>query len=259
LNPNTRTREVERAIIERIQLFHEPLRIGTFEPQDPPEPDFHITSHKAPIGLELTRFFPLGENRKRQESEQDHIVALAREIYAGRGLPVLNVRVNWDYSYLPTKRDRGSIPESLAAIVSDNAPSIGGQIKIDLCDEPMPVLPPGVNSVDIDRMFDYEFHLWQSPRYEFVPDIHSDEIQSVIDLKSKKFSKYNGPCDEIWLLIVAEGFAPSSFGRPTDELKAHKYQGRFQRAFFATLLPPQVIDLNVKVPTNQASSRDVGA
>ena len=79
--------EDEQAILERISLFYNGLPKGKWKPCKPPEPDFHSIIENPLIGLELTRIYKLGEGLKLKESEQDHILSLAKDLYAGQGLP----------------------------------------------------------------------------------------------------------------------------------------------------------------------------
>lgn len=235
----------ELAILERIHLIKHDFPQGKWKSDVPPEPDLYLDSDNSRIGLELTRLFKLGQDLKHKESEEEYILSEAKDCYARREQIPLNVRVYWSHRSKPKKIVRLLIAQHLCKIVIANVPAVGQRISIDACDEPMPDLPQGIDKIEIDRFFEYNFHFWNSPRAAFVPDLIPDDIQEILALKSKKYRNYDGPCSELWLLIVSEGLSPSSFGSPTKELITHEYQGCFNKLFFASLMPPQVIELNL--------------
>ncbi len=50
--------------------------------------------------------------------------------------------------------------------------------------------------------------------------------------KEIKVPSYRQQCREVWLLIVARGFEPSTFGDLELEIEAHEFETTFDRLFF---------------------------
>lgn len=88
--------------------------------------------------------------------------------------------------------------------------------------------------------------LWGVGRGGVVPDLPSDSIRERVQDKESKIPRYLGKCSKVWLLIVEDGFAPSSYFDIPDEVKSENYRSTFDRIFLFRNFSREVIELNVE-------------
>jgi hypothetical protein len=86
---------------------------------------------------------------------------------------------------------------------------------------------------------------WGVGRGDAVPDLASVQIIERIQDKETKLGKYRSRCSKIWLLIVEDGFAPSSYFVISNGLKKQIYKSSFDRIFLFRNFSREVIELNV--------------
>jgi hypothetical protein len=72
------------------------------------------------------------------------------------------------------------------------------------------------------------------------------ELQKLMRDKEAKVSTYRRQCREVWLLIVARGFEPSTFGDLGSEVEAHEFETAFDRVFFLHHADEYVAELRVR-------------
>jgi hypothetical protein len=82
---------------------------------------------------------------------------------------------------------------------------------------------------------------------EWVPDLDLPELQRVLDKKEKRLeATYRSVCGQNWLLVVIEGFRPSSFTTPPGEI-----QNELRNSFDRVLLLHDGGSI-IRVPTRAA-------
>jgi hypothetical protein len=236
----------ERAILDRLRWLDPRFEPGLWKRANPPNPDFYRDCGSTITGLEITRFHKSGEVVKKKEAEEERILNAACECYASNHEIYLSVRVHWNASFFPDRSVRKLITDHLCKVVCANIPVPGQRISIDPCEVPPPDIPEGIDLLQVDRLLEYTLNFWTSSRAAFVPEITPLDIQGVINLKSQKRRKYSSTFDQLWLLIVGEGTAPSSHGNPSDEMVSHAYHGQFDKVFLASFMPPRIIELKLE-------------
>jgi hypothetical protein len=101
-----------------------------------------------PKKLVLDGEFYSDQRVKARESEQESIVAAARQEHRRRDGPPLMVRVYWNAFDVVPKSEFGTLVKELAATISDNAPTTDGRRILDTAIDDTIVLPA---HVDRDR------------------------------------------------------------------------------------------------------------
>ncbi len=86
-------------------------------------------------------------------------------------------------------------------------------------------------------------------RGAFVPTLTPPEIQQLIRKKEAKVPSYRQQCREVWLLIVARGFEPSTHVDLGPEVEAYTFETPFDRAFFLHHANEYVAELHVRRAT----------
>ena len=82
-------------------------------------------------------------------------------------------------------------------------------------------------------------------RAGFVPTLTPPDLQKVLWDKEVKVSSYRRQCEEVWLLIVARGFEPSTFGDLGPEVGGYRCESGFERVFFLHYFDGSVSELHV--------------
>ena len=75
---------------------------------------------------------------------------------------------------------------------------------------------------------------------------HSPELQQIMRTKEAKVPSYRQQCREVWLLIVARGFEPSTFGDLGPEVEGYWFESGFDRVFFLHHANEYVAELHVR-------------
>ena len=88
------------------------------------------------------------------------------------------------------------------------------------------LLPVWIDLITITRFPELPQALFSAPRVEWIPTIHTEDLQQTIDAKAERLHGYLKACKEVWLLMVEEGIDPSSTLEMPDELWKHAYDFR---------------------------------
>jgi len=211
---------------------------------EPPAPDIVIDG--ADLGVEITEFYA-EEALKRFESEQQLVLEKGRTICAEMGLPPVIVKVFWNAGASSSMRVRTSLAQELVKVVAKNIPQIDSQIDIEQDGESPSSLPSAIDLISIERWSMHKTHHWYSPRFAFVSEPSIQQIEARIAEKNAKCDGYRSACKYLWLLIVTEGTAPSSWVQLSESIRTYKYRSAFDQVFFFHRLYGQVI----KLPTTQ--------
>jgi hypothetical protein len=75
---------------------------------------------------------------------------------------------------------------------------------------------------------------------------HSPELQKLMRTKEAKVLSYRQQCREVWLLIVARGFEPSTFGDLGPEVEGYLFESGFDRVFFLHYFDGSVSELHLR-------------
>lgn len=221
-------REAESLWMERLRERCAKLSECQLHPLNPPEPDFCAVCSHGRIGIEITEF--RGPKRQRaEEGEQDGLVGEAQALYARRNLPPVSVQVYWSPAFVLNKRDR-ELAAELDELVARHLPAAGRDSILDATAEATVCLEHrAFERIWIDRCVEYETNQWESPRSWWAVAVNSSLVQAEINRKNMKVLGYREEYVECWLLLVKNGFLPSTGFEFSPEVLTAEYQSSFDR------------------------------
>jgi hypothetical protein len=236
----SRNREIELGIFEEFKRLLPGSEFVNFSQPDPPAPDALLDHQGRRVGIEITRHLrPL---EKQQESEVSAVVASARAVYTSKNNPPVGVSAAWVPHSLMQRSDRRDISEAIAATVAANLPQIGAYVFLELDDLPE-ILTTRLHYIRIHRLTGYADDLWAAAGGGGYPSVTPEIVRQYINSKEAHFANYHNYCEEVWLLIAADGSGPSSWCEMPPETKSAVYDTRFSRLFFMLPVPNRVVEL----------------
>lgn len=220
---------------------------------DSEAPDALLISETTTIGIEVTEYVrgrgAMGGSKLRAiENDAWKFARDAQTLFGcGSDLPLF-VTFGWNGHLLPRgKPERDAIVSEMVDTIRKHVPQ-----------EEMSALPIP------------EWQLWSGPLHRYVHSIFvmkqwagsyphwapcesgavgctPTEIQSCIDEKQLKLWNYRANCDQVYLLIVAEGSHVSTHPGDTTEVREHFYRSGFDRVLFLDRVQRHVAPLNFEV------------
>jgi hypothetical protein len=217
------------ALVRLLKLNHQ-IEAGT-----PPAPDFILRLGPKLIGIELTRIF--GESGTRSGSLQARekllttIADAARSEYQSRGLPPVEVKLHIGHQPIRAAR--------LASLVGEIVSAVQGQVHVGPYPRRVRVdqvgdgqLPIEVNAISLIRFPGQKSASFVASQACWIPSVDSDQLQTKINNKAERLSGYRESCEEVWLLLVAEGNMLSTTVQMPEELWQRTYgRAGFSRVF----------------------------
>jgi hypothetical protein len=241
----------ERAHIEAFRAAYSGFPPGIIEMAG--RPDFTVTlgGLGQKLGIEHTEFFrddgdEGGSPLKARESLQDKTVRKAREAYERKALWPVDVLLHWAPYYNVVTARVTSLAEEIADTVAVRTPE-DGVVQVENTGLPESPLANEVNILRIARFAWMTRSVWNSARFDFVPTVERSEVQRILEQKEKNLRAYRKVCSQVWLLIVAEGFAPSSYG-DIGTLREERFASSFDQVFFFRFFERDVFRLALSRP-----------
>ncbi len=216
-------------------------------------PDFLVNTGHEYIGIEHTQWFresnnPGGSRLRARESTEDKVLRLASSGYESRGLPPVRVNVLWSFWDFPTLSRIRELANVLADLVEAHLPEQDGEVAIK---DPHPAwssLPPEVSFLSIRRKKIFSKNLWDSTRGASIPTLIPLDLQKRIHEKEGKITSYRQKCSQVWLLMVANGFEPSTHCELAPEVERFQFETDFDRVFFLHHADELIVELSTRVP-----------
>jgi hypothetical protein len=237
LNRQTLQKARERAYLQRFRENFADFPQGevtSFE-----RPDFLIKAQSRWIGIELTEFHVQepdegwGSPMRALEGKEDKVLRTASKQYQSKGLPPVVVNVLWHPHQALDRRRRPELAADLANLVKEHLPELGHRVAIRYRRHAAwRSLPQEVTSLSIDRRINFSKNSWTSVRGASVPTLTPPQLQKKMRNKEAKVPIYRRQCREVWLLIVARGFEPSTHVDLGPEVEVHAFETTFDRVFF---------------------------
>ena len=251
LNRRTLQKARERAYLERFRETFADLPEG--EVVSTERPDFLIKAGSGRIGIEVTGYHVQepdegwGSPMRAQEGTEDKVLRMASEKHQSKGLPPVMVHVLWHPHQAFSRRRTQELAADLADLVQEHLPEPGHEAAIrHRRHRAWRSLPQEVASLRIDRRIRVSKNSWTPVRAAFVPTLTPSELQQIMRSKEANVPSYRQKCREVWLLIVARGFEPSTFGDLGSEVEAHEFETAFDRVFFLHHADEYVAELRVR-------------
>jgi hypothetical protein len=215
-------------------------------------PDFLVNTRHGYVGLEHTQWFRETDNlggspMRARESTEDKVLRLASSRYEARELPPVWVNVLWSLQDQPTASRIHELANELAVLVEACLPEQGGEVAIKHRHPAWGSLPPEVSYLSIRRNKIFSKNLWVSTRGAFIPTLTPLDLQKRIKEKEGKIASYRRKCSQVWLLIVANGLEPSTFGELAPEIEEFRFETDFDRVFFLHYADELIVELNTRM------------
>jgi hypothetical protein len=220
------------------------------EIRDHERPDFLVVTSDHQVGIELTELLIPSDGEPSQvarENFQEQVVDLGARMHADLGGPALDVAVYFGLGTPVTKQTYREVARALVDVVRDNTAVTGlSEWKNDS------LVHPQLTHVRIFRseaLTTPTWHVWYNG---WVPDAEPNWIQNAIDKKASLRSKELS-LDQIWLLIVSEGFRVSSVALFGSSVIEGIYNSPFGRTFLFDRMGKRSIELHTHVPPQRGA------
>lgn len=215
----------------------------------PPEPDVVIELSSGDIvGIEVTELYKdeaSGSSSKSRESEQNKVIRAARCQLEDDGVSPLDVAVYFDPDATMKKRDREALIRWLVDFVSEHLPTSEGNFTFNNTFDGS--FPESVSGIRISRFFVLSRHHWSVPNAAYVQSNFVRGLQSRIAEKAVRYKSYKQVCERCWLLVVADGFEPSSLFDLNGSTLSQVYESPFERTFFLEAFSGRWFELHASV------------
>jgi len=224
------------------------------EPYATESPDFLIPAGTGKLGIELTLLYRNNTRNRgllqEQESLRRQVADKARQICESQACPHIHVNVSFNDQHRLCKGRKGNIESAakeLASLILDNIPE-HGTVELQETEDNYEQWPATLSRVSIARYDVLTKTTFCPTDGGFVPKLEPGLVQSVIDKKDLRCSDYRKRCEELWLLVVADGFACSSWFTVEPDIITHAFVASFDRVFLFQNFEKKVFELRVDQP-----------
>lgn len=225
---------LERSFLDKVIAIHPDFPSGTIVETE--QPDFLILGESHVTGVEVVSYVRgQGKHRggsvdRRNETLKQEIAEEARQVFESCHSDPLMVRFLWHSAQPLRKADVPDIGASAAKIVGYYIPQtlfdstrIAGNELVDTA------LQEFVSSISVTRVRNQA--LWSSVDAGFV-SVPASELQELLTSKNAKVQDYLQRCDEVWLLIVADGRYISSTADLPEDIEQVHFRSAFRKVLF---------------------------
>lgn len=235
-------RNKEKKILERkhFDLFLKACDCvpdGVIEESDPL--DFLIHYNQSILGIEHTEYFEKDKSgfafSKKDESLQDRIKNSLGSYCNQIGLPPTILSIGWKPNKPLTSSRVKLLIHDIARLVSIHMPEEGKIVFLSSRNFKRNEFPSELIVLSIYWSTKIDSTSVAASRTTWENTTKVDELKNIIVEKEKKLPLYRDKCDEVWLLIVAEGIAPSSITKLDSLVYDYSFNSQFDRIFFFDL------------------------
>ena len=249
-------KERENYYLDRFKSTYSDFPAGTIRANE--KPDFLVEACEGVVGMELTELYRSDSETRipRQASEalREQCVRQAESICRNDGRSQLYVSVYFSPSIGLRKSIIPVLSARLAALVQSVNVEVDNSIMLE-DDGKTDGFPEEVDTIHIRRLPSAVRGFWSAPDSGWVPDCSSEQIQDVIDKKTRRILDYRRRCNSIWLIIVIDGFRISSSFNLPKEIRNHHYRSGFDRTFLLNNVTPNSFRLSTYPQESHAPSR----
>lgn len=216
---------------------------------DSEHPDFLISICDKVIGVELVDYVR-GQDKgdspyRRNEILWQRVADVARAVFESQHREPLMVHFLWHSHRHLRKSEVDAMANEAASVIENHIPvKLFDVIQIDHEQIGNRELAHYARSIRITRTREKEQVLWSFINAGFI-SVPANELQSLIESKDVKVTEYLRKCDEIWLLIVADGSQISSNAELHQDVIDHDYSSDFTNILFYDRLSKNVFQLKV--------------
>jgi hypothetical protein len=226
--PEQKAREL--ASVNRLRELDPKFPAGNIEETDEPLDALVRLATGGCIGIEVREFArddaPTGSQLNAYQDLTHKIAAAAQHTYVMTSGPPILASLFFDRDFRCRSRDIAKMGASIAAEVAKVAPSVSWSAdiygwEVGLSNGIDRILLHGVASLK-DPSF--------APMYaDFYGELLPSQIDYILEQKQSKLRAYRQKCEQIWLLVVIDGFKLSGWSEPSSHLAEQTYQTGFDR------------------------------
>jgi hypothetical protein len=215
-------------------------------------PDALLQCSDRILGIEVVEYVR-GQNQglhgsmvRKRENDRQRVASIARRVFENRFQCNLIVYLLWNSNIELLPADVQELGRELGDLISqrlEEVPeAIHSPIAIEIGDDWESLLARSIVHVDVMRTNGSA--LWSAVEAGFI-GTDASEIAALIEKKNDKASEYRRKCDELWLLIVADGSNISSNVDIDRHLMEHSFETVFDRVLFYRRFEYDVIELRI--------------
>jgi len=227
-------KDIERWHLCRFEESYPDFPSGEVHPGE--TPDFRVVTQGRTVGIELTQVFHPYEDGQRPLQEIERLRELvtekAEKLFAASGGPPLDVLVHFSPHAVLGKASLDPLAERLANLISRNLPQAGEWYSEEYDWINREWFPEEVSHVRVARFGHRSWSLWRPSGVGFVPDVTPELVQAAIDRKATDIDNHRASCDEVWLLVIADGFSISTTMSVTQAAREHRYLSPFDKTIY---------------------------
>lgn len=224
---------------------------------DPPAPDALLFTPDKTRGIELTTFLwdaagPTGSPARALHSLRKQVMERAARLWDSQQQPVVDVGLIWNHRQCLLGTEVATVAEQLVSLIARYIPDIDSHLTIA---HPAPMwkeLPNHAAAVFVSRPAWLTKSIWDFSQAGSVPHLRDSfgRLQKILDEKEPRIPAYRQRCDEVWLLIVADGTTMQSFVViDEDEVPSHHLVSSFDAAYLLSAPYQRVVKLSVSRPS----------
>jgi hypothetical protein len=224
---------------------------------DPPAPDALLFLPDKTRGIELTTFLwdatsPTGSPARALHSLRKQVMEHAAQLWDSQQQPAVDVSLIWNVRQCLLGSDVKTVSEQLVDLIARHVPDIDAHLTIA---HPAPMwkeLPKHTAAVFVARPAWLTKSIWDFSQAGSVPHLRDTfgRLQKILDEKDPKIPGYRKRCDEVYLLIVADGTTMQSLVViDEDEVPIHSLVSSFDAAYFLSVTYQRVLKLSISRPS----------
>jgi hypothetical protein len=196
-------------------------------------PDFLIRKDTEIIGVEIVDYIR-GENKEKSTERRNEVLwkkiaNAAKESFESKHNIPLVIHFHWNQHHFLRKSEVLHLAKDVVLLVENHIPTqLFEDIRVGADELDGTLLENVIHFITITRVRNDKQSLWGFISSGWI-EVQSMEIQHLIDAKSDKVQEYLRLCDDIWLIIVADGqFISSNIDLP-EATTSNVYRSMFEQ------------------------------
>lgn len=228
-------KDLERQFLEEVAAIYSDFPRGSVI--DAERPDFLISNDCRTTGIEVVNYVrgqdSGGSENRRNEVLWQQIADEARHSFESDHADPLMVHLLWHSNRYPRKAEVPVIAANVADLVERHVPEAVFE-RTQISGDNFMHTPAHeyLDSIHVTRVRNTQQVIW-APIWAGFVSVSALELQRILTSKNSKVREYLQSCDEVWLLIVADGRYISSTGELSEEVARRvQIRGLFREVLF---------------------------
>jgi hypothetical protein len=226
--PEQKAREL--AAVRRLRELDPTFPAGNIEETTEPLDALVRLATGGCIGIEVREFArddaPTGSRLNAYQDLTHKVAAAAQDAYVTTSGPPILASVSFGRDFRCRSRDIAKIAAVIAAEVAKVAPSVDWSADIHGWEVG---LPNGIEKIILHKLASLKEPSFAPIYADFYGELLPSQIDYILEQKESKLPAYRQKCEQIWLLVVIDGFKLSGWSEPSPHLADQTYQTGFDR------------------------------